>query len=169
MKRMTLGSLCLIIVILFSIDILAADYVVEADKLFNRGGLLNYKQAIEFYKKALVENPANYEANWKCARAHREYGETAKNEKVDPEFVRRGIAKGRIIIPKSIKRELETPIGFGQGLLVKINANVGSSKTICNVSDELEKAKIAVKYGADTVMDLSTGVTEEDVGRDCVR
>ena len=87
----------------------------------------------------------------------------AKNEKVDTEFIRRGVAKGRIIIPKSIKRELENPIGIGQGLLVKINANVGSSKTICNIADELEKAKISVKYGADTVMDLSTGVTEEDV------
>ncbi len=87
----------------------------------------------------------------------------AKNEKVDSEFIRRGIAQGHIIIPRSSKRELENPIGIGQGLLVKINANVGSSKTVCNISEELEKAKIAVKYGADTVMDLSTGVTEEDV------
>jgi phosphomethylpyrimidine synthase len=87
----------------------------------------------------------------------------AKNEKVDTEFIRRGISKGRIIIPKSIKRGLETPIGIGKGLLVKINANVGSSKTVCDIPGELEKAKIAVKFGADTVMDLSTGVTEDDV------
>ncbi len=87
----------------------------------------------------------------------------AKQEQVDIEFVRRGIAKGRIIIPRSNKRDLEKPIGIGEGLLVKINANIGSSKRVCDIPGELEKAKIAVRYGADTVMDLSTGVTEEDV------
>ncbi len=87
----------------------------------------------------------------------------ANNEQVDLEFIRRGIEKGRIIIPKSNRRELNQPIGIGKGLLIKINANVGSSKTICNIEEELEKAKIAVKFGADTVMDLSTGVTESDI------
>ena len=87
----------------------------------------------------------------------------AKIEQLDVEFIRRGIAKGRIIIPKSNKRNLDKPMGIGEGLLVKINANVGSSKRVCDIPGELEKAKIAVKYGADTVMDLSTGVTEADV------
>jgi len=87
----------------------------------------------------------------------------AENEQVDIEFLRRGIKSGRIIIPKSNRRELEKPIGIGKGLLVKINANVGSSKTVCNIDEELEKAKTAVKYGADTVMDLSSGVTESDI------
>ena len=86
----------------------------------------------------------------------------AEKEKVDPEFIRRGLANGRIIVPKSNIREIE-PIGIGEGLLVKINANIGSSKKVCDIEKELEKAKIAVKYGADTVMDLSTGVTEKDV------
>jgi len=93
----------------------------------------------------------------------REMEIVAKNEQVELEFIRRGIEKGRIIIPNSNRRELETPIGIGKGLLVKINANVGSSKTVCNIEEELEKAKIAVKFGADTVMDLSTGVTESDI------
>ncbi|MFX1568615.1 MAG: phosphomethylpyrimidine synthase ThiC [Promethearchaeota archaeon] len=87
----------------------------------------------------------------------------AANEQVDLDFLKRGIKKGRIIIPKSNRRELNPPIGIGKGLLVKINANIGSSKTVCKVEEELEKAKIAVKYGADTVMDLSTGVTESDI------
>ena len=87
----------------------------------------------------------------------------AKNEQVDLEFIRRGIEKGRIIIPKSNRRELKSPIGIGKGLLVKINANIGSSKTVCNIDMELEKAKIAVQFGADTVMDLSSGVTEQDI------
>ena len=86
----------------------------------------------------------------------------AKKEQVEPEIIRRGLANGRIIIPKSNQRETD-PIGIGEGLLVKINANVGSSKKVCNIHGELEKAKLAVKFGADTVMDLSTGVTENDV------
>ena len=87
----------------------------------------------------------------------------AKNEQVDLEFIRRGIENGRIIIPRSNRRELKSPIGIGKGLLVKINANIGSSKTVCNIDMELEKAKIAVQFGADTVMDLSSGVTEQDI------
>ena len=87
----------------------------------------------------------------------------AKNEQVDLEFIRRGIEKGRIIVPKSNRRELDPPLGIGKGLFVKINANIGSSKTVCDIEEEVEKAKIAVKYGADTVMDLSTGVTENDI------
>jgi phosphomethylpyrimidine synthase len=87
----------------------------------------------------------------------------AQTEQIDIDFLRRGIEKGRIIIPKSNRRELEKPIGIGKGLLVKINANVGSSKTVCNIEEELDKAKIAAKFGADTVMDLSTGITETDV------
>ncbi|GAH16005.1 unnamed protein product [marine sediment metagenome] len=86
----------------------------------------------------------------------------AKKEQVDIEFVRKGIAKGRIIVPKSNQRDIE-PIGIGEGLLVKVNANLGSSKRVCDINEELEKARIAVKYGADTIMDLSTGVTEDDV------
>ncbi len=86
----------------------------------------------------------------------------AKKEQVEIEFIRKGVAKGRIIIPKSNRRDFD-PIGIGTGLLVKINANVGSSRTVFNIEGELEKAKIAVEFGADTVMDLSTGVTEADV------
>ena len=86
----------------------------------------------------------------------------AQKEQVDVEFIRKGVAKGRIVVPKSNQRDTE-PMGIGEGLLVKINANIGSSKRVCNIEEELEKAKIAVKFGADTVMDLSTGVTETDV------
>ncbi|TXT64731.1 MAG: Phosphomethylpyrimidine synthase [Promethearchaeota archaeon] len=87
----------------------------------------------------------------------------AENEKLEPEFIRRGISKGRIIIPKSNRRELNPPIGIGKGLFVKINANVGSSKKVFDPEEELAKAQIAEKYGADTLMDLSTGIKESDV------
>jgi phosphomethylpyrimidine synthase len=87
----------------------------------------------------------------------------AENEKLEPEFIRRGISKGRIIIPKSNRRELNPPIGIGKKLFVKINANVGSSKKVFDPEEELAKAQIAEKYGADTLMDLSTGIKESDV------
>ena len=98
----------------------------------------------------------------KNGKVTKEMEVVAQNEELDIEFIRKGIARGRIIIPKSNRRDTN-PIGIGEGLLVKINANIGSSKRVCNIKEELEKAKIAVKYGADTVMDLSTGVTEQDV------
>ncbi|MBN1215332.1 MAG: phosphomethylpyrimidine synthase ThiC [Candidatus Lokiarchaeota archaeon] len=102
----------------------------------------------------------------KLARAGKitkEMEKVAEKESLDSEFIRKGIAKGRIIIPKSNKRNLESPIGIGKGLLIKINANIGSSKKVFNVEDEIEKAETAVKFGADTIMDLSTGITEADV------
>jgi len=102
--------------------------------------------------------------NAKEGRITKEMEIVAKNEQVELEVIRRGIANGRIIIPKSNRRDTN-PIGIGEGLLVKINANIGSSKRVCDIQGEVEKAIIAVKYGADTVMDLSTGVTEEDVKR----
>jgi len=86
----------------------------------------------------------------------------AKKEQLDVETVRRGVAAGRIVIPKNNQRVF-APIGIGEGLLLKINANVGSSKRVCNIEGELEKARIAAEFGADTIMDLSTGVTERDV------
>ena len=83
MKRATLGGLGLLLVIFFPLALMAADHMADADKLFDQGGLSNYKQAIELYQKAIAENPAGYEANWKCARAFREYGAAAKSQKVD--------------------------------------------------------------------------------------
>ena len=83
MKKTILSCLFLILVFIFPFNLMAADYVAEADKLFDQGGIENYKQAIDLYKKALADNPNDYEANWKCARALREYGDTAKTEKID--------------------------------------------------------------------------------------
>jgi tetratricopeptide (TPR) repeat protein len=82
MKRGLSGGLWFFLIMLVPIGLMAADYVAEADKLFDQGGLANYKQAIELYQKAIGANPGSYEANWKCARIHREYGETAKSQKV---------------------------------------------------------------------------------------
>ena len=83
MKRRLSSGLCVFLTMLFPFCLMAADDVAEADKLFEQGGLANYKQAIELYKKAIADDPGNYEAHWKCARACREYGDTAKSQKVE--------------------------------------------------------------------------------------
>ena len=80
----------------------------------------------------------------------------AKREGVDPELVRRGVAKGRIIIPCNPIHSPE-PCGIGEGLGVKVNVNIGTSRDHISLKEELQKARIAVHYGADALMDLSTG------------
>ena len=114
MKRTTLGCLCLFLVILFPFCLLAADFVADADKLYDQGGLANYKQAIELFKKALTENPDNYEANWKTARAHREYGDTAKTEKADgwKKICAKYGKDGMNYAKKASELEPEKPDGF---------------------------------------------------------
>ncbi len=93
----------------------------------------------------------------------------AKAEGKPVEFILRGIAAGRLIIPHNVKRENVSVQGIGEGLRTKINANVGTSPDYANIDEEVEKAKIAVKYGADTVMDLSIGGDIDEVRRRILR
>jgi phosphomethylpyrimidine synthase len=81
----------------------------------------------------------------------------AKAECRNAEFIRSGVAKGRIVIPKNIKHRLQNPCGIGEGLKTKINANIGTSKDSSNISKELTKMRESVALGSDTIMDLSTG------------
>jgi tetratricopeptide (TPR) repeat protein len=123
MKRRLSSGLCVFLIMLFPISLIAADYVTQADKLFEQGGLENYKQAIELYKQALAENPRNYEANWKCARVHREYGDVAKTEKVDgwKDICARYGKEGMNYAQKAIELESEKPDGhYYYGLNVGI-------------------------------------------------
>lgn len=80
----------------------------------------------------------------------------AKDEQVDVEWLREEIAQGRITIPKNINHNFH-PMGIGNKLRTKINANIGTSPDHYDLNEELEKLKIAVAYGSDSVMDLSTG------------
>ncbi|MCX8183045.1 MAG: phosphomethylpyrimidine synthase [Crenarchaeota archaeon] len=80
----------------------------------------------------------------------------AREEDESPEKLRQRIASGVAIIARNNRRENVQPIGIGEGLRTKVNANVGTSIDLCDVNLEIEKTRIAVKYGADTVMDLST-------------
>ncbi|HEX6808047.1 MAG TPA: phosphomethylpyrimidine synthase ThiC [Gemmatimonadaceae bacterium] len=83
----------------------------------------------------------------------------ARREGLDVEVVRSEVARGRLIIPANVRHlagKLE-PMGIGKAAGVKINANIGNSAVTSSIDEELEKLHLAVRYGADTVMDLSTG------------
>src|SRR6266542_3269003 len=81
----------------------------------------------------------------------------ARREKIAPELVRGEVARGRMIIPANINHPELEPMGIGIESLCKINANIGNSAVTSEIGDELNKLHTAVHYGADTVMDLSTG------------
>ena len=76
---------------------------------------------------------------------------------ITPEFVRDEVARGRAIIPANINHPESEPMIIGRNFLVKINANIGNSAVASSIEEEVEKMRWATKWGADTVMDLSTG------------
>jgi phosphomethylpyrimidine synthase len=76
---------------------------------------------------------------------------------ITPEFVRAEVAAGRAIIPANINHPESQPMIIGRNFLVKINANIGNSAVASSIEEEVEKMRWATKWGADTVMDLSTG------------
>jgi phosphomethylpyrimidine synthase len=78
-------------------------------------------------------------------------------ESITPEFVRDEVARGRAIIPANINHPELEPMIIGRNFLVKINANIGNSAVASSIEEEVEKMRWATKWGADTVMDLSTG------------
>jgi phosphomethylpyrimidine synthase len=80
-----------------------------------------------------------------------------RRERLSPSLVRDEVARGRMIIPANIHHTNLEPMCIGVNSLCKINANIGNSSTTSNIAEELEKLRYSVKYGADTVMDLSTG------------
>jgi len=81
----------------------------------------------------------------------------AEQEHISLDKLRQRLIDGRIIITKNVERQNVHPIGIGEGLSTKVNANIGTSAEICDLELELEKARISMKFKADTIMDLSTG------------
>ncbi len=78
-------------------------------------------------------------------------------KKITPEFVREEVARGRAVIPSNINHPEAEPMILGRNFLVKINANIGNSATTSSIEEEVEKAVWACRWGADNIMDLSTG------------
>src|SRR5574337_1392484 len=86
-----------------------------------------------------------------------EMKKAADFEGVEPEYIRKGIEEGVIIITKNLLHRKIDGLAVGRGLKTKVNANIGSSQDRVDVKEELEKLKVAIEAGADAVMDLSTG------------
>ncbi|MGH7792821.1 MAG: phosphomethylpyrimidine synthase ThiC, partial [Thermodesulfobacteriota bacterium] len=85
------------------------------------------------------------------------FGASIPDTYITPEFVRQEVARGRAIIPNNINHPESEPMVIGRNFLVKINANIGNSAVTSSIEEEVEKAVWACRWGADTIMDLSTG------------
>jgi phosphomethylpyrimidine synthase len=93
----------------------------------------------------------------------------ARDEEESPQKILKRVAEGTVIITRNAQRENVHPVGIGKGLRTKVNANLGTSQDICDLNSEVEKAKVAVKYGADTIMDLSTAGDLDEIRRTIIR
>ncbi|MRJ06771.1 MAG: phosphomethylpyrimidine synthase [Epsilonproteobacteria bacterium] len=92
----------------------------------------------------------------------------AKVENLSPELVRSEVARGRLIIPANINHTHLVPMGIGRVTKTKVNANIGASALASDIEEEVKKLKTALKYGADTIMDLSAGAKNIDEIRQAI-
>src|SRR3989338_361337 len=92
----------------------------------------------------------------------------ASVENISPEILRKNIAQGTVIIPANINHKNLKPIAIGKGVKTKINANIGASKIRACIEEELEKLRLCMKYGADTVMDLSTSGNLNEIRQEII-
>jgi len=81
----------------------------------------------------------------------------AGKEKIDPSYLGEMVAQGRVVIPANRHHKNLEPCGIGEGLLIKVNSNIGTSSDHIDLEEEMDKLEVSVEAGADTVMDLSTG------------
>jgi len=105
---------------------------------------------------AIRENVGRDEARARAERDGNDWGASVPDY-VTPEFVRAEVAAGRAIIPANINHPESEPMIIGRNFLVKINANIGNSAVTSSMAEEVEKMVWSIRWGADTVMDLSTG------------
>ncbi len=107
---------------------------------------------------AIRENQRIDEVN-ELAKQHpgQNFGASTPKKYITPEFVREEVARGRAIIPNNINHPESEPMIIGRNFLVKINANIGNSATTSSIEEEVEKTVWSCRWGADTIMDLSTG------------
>jgi phosphomethylpyrimidine synthase len=126
---------------------LRAEWIARRRAEAARGGDDNVSQ-MHFARKGLVTEEMMY---------------VAEREKLTPETVRSEVASGSLIIPANINHPEVEPMAIGVAALCKINANIGNSAVSSNVEEELKKLHTSVHYGADTVMDLSTGGEINDI------
>lgn len=111
---------------------------------------------------AIRENQRAHELSMQYADLRKQhpgesFGASLPGNFITPEFVRDEVARGRAIIPANINHPESEPMIIGRNFLVKINANIGNSAVSSSIEEEVEKAVWACRWGADTIMDLSTG------------
>ncbi|HYZ63842.1 MAG TPA: phosphomethylpyrimidine synthase ThiC [Acetobacteraceae bacterium] len=122
---------------------------------FARAGIITEEMIYVAHRENLGRTQALAEAGERIADGESFGAEIP--EFVTPEFVRSEIARGRAIIPANINHTELEPMAIGRNFLVKINANIGNSAVTSGAAEEVEKLVWAIRWGADTVMDLSTG------------
>lgn len=122
---------------------------------FARAGIITQEMAYVAERENLGRHTALAQAETKIAEGE-SYGAQITAH-ITPEFVRDEIARGRAIIPANINHAELEPMIIGRNFLTKINANIGNSAVSSSVEEEVEKMVWAIRWGADTVMDLSTG------------
>ncbi len=92
-----------------------------------------------------------------------EMQEAARHEGIEPEVIRQGLAQGTLVVPANREHRGLKPLAIGKGVKIKINANIGTSPHDVNLAKEVDKLEAALKYGADAVMDLSTGGNLDEI------
>ncbi len=122
---------------------------------FARAGLITEEMVYVAHRENLAREQA-LEGAAERMKDGESFG-AAVPEFVTPEFVRSEVARGRAIIPANINHTELEPMAIGRNFLVKINANIGNSAVTSTAAEEVEKLVWAIRWGADTVMDLSTG------------
>ncbi len=105
----------------------------------------------------------------KKGRITPEMRRVAKEEGLNPEFIRENLACGEIIIPKNVRRNLSHPKAIGRGTKTKVNTNIGTSTDYADVDYEVKKLEVSVEAGTDTVMDLSTGGDLDKIRRSILK
>ena len=122
---------------------------------FARAGIITEEMVYVAHRENLAREAALAGAQERMADG--EHFGAAIPEFVTPEFVRDEVARGRAIIPANINHTELEPMAIGRNFLVKVNANIGNSAVSSGVAEEVEKLVWSIRWGADTVMDLSTG------------
>ena len=121
------------------------------DNLKSQDKFKNNKTQLAYAKSGIITKEMEY-----VAARENSYRDNEERE-ITPEFVRSEIEAGRAIIPSNIKHPELEPMIVGKNFLTKVNANIGNSPVKSNIEEELDKLLWSVRWGADTVMDLSTG------------
>jgi len=114
MRKYFIGTVLAAIFLFFALVAVAVDYLAEADKIFDEGGIENFKKSIELYQKAVEQQPDDYEANWKLARAYREYADKSKKKGAEgwKDICAKYGKEGMAYAKKAIDLKPERPEGY---------------------------------------------------------